>query len=117
MKGSNLCDVGGCWPCSNSLYLFWSTFTPCLPTMNTRKYTSFIRKEQFSNFPNNLCCLRTLNNCSKWFICSPTSMLYTRMSSRYTTINLPRKGLNTSFISLIKVLGAPVNPNGITVYS
>ncbi|CAO2836271.1 unnamed protein product [Amaranthus hypochondriacus] len=32
-------------------------------------------------------------------------------------MNFPKNGLSTSFISLMKVLGAPVNPNDITNHS
>jgi len=39
------------------------------------------------------------------------------MSSKYTTTNLPIKGLNTWFINLMKVLGAMDRPNGITNHS
>ncbi|CAJ2661906.1 unnamed protein product [Trifolium pratense] len=44
-------------------------------------------------------------------------LLYIRISSKYTTTNLPKISLKTWFISLMKVLGALVSPNDITNHS
>jgi hypothetical protein len=44
-------------------------------------------------------------------------MLKMRMSSRYTTKKELFMGLNTSYISLVKVVGAFVNPKGMTIHS
>jgi hypothetical protein len=40
-----------------------------------------------------------------------------RMSSKYTTTKELVKGLNTSSIDLIKVVGAFVKPKGMTIHS
>jgi hypothetical protein len=40
-----------------------------------------------------------------------------RMPSRYTTTKELVKGLNTSSINLMKIVGAFVNPNGMTNHS
>jgi hypothetical protein len=44
-------------------------------------------------------------------------LLKMRISSRYTTTTKLVKGLNTSSINLMKVVGAFVNPNGMIIHS
>jgi hypothetical protein len=50
-------------------------------------------------------------------MCSSHVLLKMRMSSKYTTRKELVKGLNTSSINLIKVVGAFVKPKGMTIYS
>ena len=51
-------------------------------------------------------CSRTIIPCLRCLECSSSVLLNTNMSSKYTTTNFLRNGLNTSFISLMNVLGA-----------
>jgi hypothetical protein len=44
-------------------------------------------------------------------------MLKMRMSSKYTTTKELVKGLNTSFVNLMKVVGAFVKPKGMANHS
>jgi hypothetical protein len=50
-------------------------------------------------------------------MCSSQVLLKMRMSSRYTTIEELMKGLNTSSINLMKVVGAFVKPKVMTSHS
>jgi hypothetical protein len=79
--------------------------------------SSFFIKELFFRFFNNFySCNFSITDviCLK---CSPFVLLKISMSSRYTMKNLPMKSFNTSFINLINLLGAFVNPNGMTNHS
>jgi hypothetical protein len=49
-------------------------------------------------------------------MCSSQIILKMRMSSKYTTTKELVKGLNTSSINLMKVVGAIVKPKGMTIY-
>jgi hypothetical protein len=50
-------------------------------------------------------------------MCSSQVLLKMRMSSKYTTTKELVKGLNTSSINLMKVVGAFVKPKGMTNHS
>jgi hypothetical protein len=52
-----------------------------------------------------------------WWRCSSQVCMKIIMSSKYTTINELVNGHNISSISLMKVVGAFVNPQGMTNYS
>jgi hypothetical protein len=49
-----------------------------------------------------------------WWGCSSQVWSKIRMSSKYTTTNELANGLKMSYISLMKVAGAFVNPKGMT---
>jgi hypothetical protein len=50
-------------------------------------------------------------------MCSSQVLLKMRMSSKYTTIKELVKGLNTSSINFMKVVGAFVKPKRMTIHS
>jgi hypothetical protein len=50
-------------------------------------------------------------------MCASQVLLKMRMSSKYTTTKELVKGLNTSSINLMKVVGAFVKPKGMTIHS
>jgi hypothetical protein len=50
-------------------------------------------------------------------MCSSHVLLKMRTSSKYTTTKELVKGLNTSSINLMKVVGSFVNPKGVTSHS
>jgi hypothetical protein len=50
-------------------------------------------------------------------MCSSQVILKMRMSSKYTTTKKLVKGLNTSSINLMKVVGAFIKPKGMTSHS
>jgi hypothetical protein len=50
-------------------------------------------------------------------MCSSQVLLKMRMSSKYTTTKELVKGLNTSSINLMKVVGSFVKPKGMTNHS
>jgi hypothetical protein len=52
-----------------------------------------------------------------WWRCSSQVWLKIRMLSKYTTTNELVNGRRMSSISLMKVAGAFVNPNGMTNHS
>ena len=52
-----------------------------------------------------------------WWRCSSQVWLKIRMSSKYTTKNELVNGHKMSSISLMKVVGAFVNPKGMTIHS
>jgi hypothetical protein len=82
------------------------------------KYMSSVFiKELFFKFINNFSCCNFLITNVKCFKCSSSVLLKTNISSSYTMENLPMKSFSTSFINLINLLGAFVNPNGMTSHS
>jgi hypothetical protein len=50
-------------------------------------------------------------------MCSSQVILKMRMSSKYTTTKELVKGLNTSSINLMKMVGPFVKPKGMTIHS
>src|SRR5436190_12603456 len=74
-------------------------------------------KVYFFKFTYNLFFCNTSSTSCKCIKCSSSERLYINMSSKYTTTNFPIKGFSTWFINLMKVLGALLNPNGITSHS
>ena len=76
-----------------------------------------MQKVHFLRLAYNFSYLNTSKTHLKCSIWSSQVLMYTSMSSKYTTTNLPKNARNTCFIILIKVLGAFVSPKGITNHS
>ena len=84
---------------------------------NTRKIILSVKKLHFFKLAYNFCSLNITKiwwRCSKW---SDSFLLYNKISSKYTIIEIPMQGLTMWFINLMNILGAFDNPNGITIYS
>jgi hypothetical protein len=73
--------------------------------------------EDFFMFINNFSYCSFCITVAKCFRCPATILLKTSMSYKYTMKNFPMNSLRTSFINLMKVLGAFVKPNDITSHS
>ena len=83
---------------------------PNKSTLSSRNYTFFI-------FISNFSFSRVFNTILRCLKGSSLLSLKIKISSRYTITNFPFYSFKTSFINLIKVLGALVSPNGITNHS
>ena len=60
---------------------------------------------------HNLCCHKVWRTCQTWWRCSSQISLKIKISSKYTTTNALVKGCKMLSISLMKVVGAFINPN------
>jgi len=100
-----------------SLTLFGSIFNSFEDITNPIYMSSIFMKENFFKFINNFSCCNLLNNIFKCLRFSSSVIMKSRISSKYTIMNLPIKYLSTSFNKLINVLGALVKKNVINNHS
>jgi hypothetical protein len=94
-----------------------STCILCSSTMYPKYWTIFIPKEYFFKLAYSLCCRRVLKTYLICCMCSSQVLLKMRMSSKYITTKELLKGLNTSSLNLMKMVGAFDKPKGMTNHS
>jgi len=111
MKRSKLTHIFWFWPLlySHHFLLIHMAFT-----LNPRKITWSILKIHFFPLAYNCSFLRVFGTLLKWCICPYLGKLYMRMSSKETTIKLPKYSLSTWCMNLMKVLGVLVKPKAMT---
>jgi hypothetical protein len=92
-------------------------FNPSFETTKPRYTNSRYMNVHFFRLINSFSSFKRCNialTCSKCYV---LFLLKISISSKYTTMNLPKNGFKTSFIILMNVLGALVNLNDITNHS
>jgi hypothetical protein len=90
----------------------------CPPPTIWPKYTSEVfPNSHLDNFIYNFYLCKASNTCFTCLTCSSQVPLKIRMSSKYTITKSSRKGLNTSFITRMKVSKELQIPNDITNHS
>jgi hypothetical protein len=100
-----------------ALTFFGSVFNSFEEITKPKYMSSFFIKELFFIFFSNFFCYNFSITDVRCLKCSPFVLLKISMSSRYTMENFPMKYFTTSFINLINLLSAFVNPNGMTNHS
>jgi hypothetical protein len=112
-KGTDLCDISWCLPLLNCLDFLGSTLSPSTDTMCPRNSTFWVVQVTFGQLGK-----QTFRHCSRsvwrtscrYCLCSSADWEKTRMSSMYTTTNLPMYGAKILFMVDWNVAGAFVRP-------
>ena len=100
-----------------ALTFYSSTLIRLVDTIKPKNIIKLEQKQHFLRLVNKcsfISVVRTRLKCSTWL---SKLLLYTSISTKYTTTNFPIETHKKWFINLIKVLGALVKPKGITNHS
>ena len=97
--------------------LEWLIFASPTPPMCPKYTKEVFPNSHFDIFKNNCSFLKTSSTFFTCMTCSSLDFLNIRISSNYTMAKSSRNGLNTSFITLMKIVGSFVRLKGITSHS